>query len=1043
MKKSSLLTTLFAVAFVHPLHAQLEFVANGSSQGVTSIPGTSGPGELGYYIFTDAGDAQSSSVGYDSAGTLANFAPSSYDTTDSYYSTLTIAGTPVQTDSNGTASPSNNVTLGTITLGVDAPSSFQLGFLEDNSDGAYYENENNITLSANGSTSVTIAAYNLAHDYGVNDFYYVDVLNATPGEVITITGSSAYPANAYSGQYNIAFGGITFDAANPMTYTWTGAGDGTFDNSQGTSSPSNYTGGTGSNFPGAIDTAQFNVTPHTSVTLTGNDSVGTLVFGSNGLNASSYTFGSGYTLNVGTNLFVNAGVRGATETFNNTMNFTSGGTIVNQGSSTVLNFSNITGNTGNVIMQGGQGYGSETAGDRQINVTGSISGGIGLTANLAGAVANLENTNSYTGPTTMNSGVLKYTGSATSGTPFGTGSVVLNGGKMLIAPTGNGTYSLTGATNSGATFTYGTAGMIQITAPTGGSVTYTVGSGSGTVFNSSASYANTNPTLIIETSLGTTLGTTENLVINGNAPTLTNGIVGVNVVGESASNGFGSYLTYGAAGTSGFSDYLGATVLAGSVAGSGSTSTNYSVGPTGATLNGGLNFNTMTVTNGALNGGTLSFDGTGGVSGLLLNNATVSSSLSLADTGYIYTAGHSTISSLINSNHNDLAISGPGTLTLTGLTGGGYYYLAAYDLDGPGALSIANAGEAGSGTVNAGNTPTSFVFSGGTLDTTATMALDESNGSGTGANAVVVNAGGGTFDTSNNTTLAVTGVISGSGPLYKTDGGTLIATGNNTFTGPLTIGAVNYQARDAAVTNTSTTVGGTLLLTGSNQSVLTTVAGNGTRGSSVLGGTGSITATNNTAGLTSGLFVQNGGSIAPGMINPNSTSGLTGLTAAEEASSAPGVFTFTGAGTTQSSVNFTNGGNLQFLLADEKDSSNGVAGTDFNQLVVSGNAILQLGGTSSLTLDLADVNPKDAYWDSDHSWQIVLLTNGATSDGTIFASVTDPVYANGLFLVQLDSTGEELIYEVPEPSTWVMLLSGCGLLAYMRYLRQRRVSVRV
>ncbi|MCL2760558.1 MAG: autotransporter-associated beta strand repeat-containing protein, partial [Desulfuromonadales bacterium] len=79
---------------------------------------------------------------------------------------------------------------------------------------------------------------------------------------------------------------------------------------------------------------------------------------------------------------------------------------------------------------------------------------------------------------------------------------------------------------------------------------------------------------------------------------------------------------------------------------------------------------------------------------------------------------------------------------------------------------------------NLGDTAGGLSFDDGTLSTTADITSDR---------ATTLNAGGGTFDVNDGTTLAMTGIIDGAGSLTKTDTGTLELAGVNTYTGGTTL----------------------------------------------------------------------------------------------------------------------------------------------------------------------------------------------------------------------------------------------------------------
>jgi outer membrane autotransporter protein len=123
-------------------------------------------------------------------------------------------------------------------------------------------------------------------------------------------------------------------------------------------------------------------------------------------------------------------------------------------------------------------------------------------------------------------------------------------------------------------------------------------------------------------------------------------------------------------------------------------------------------------------------------------------------------------------------ISGTGAVSQIGngttILGGNNTYLGGTAING-GTLQVA-------GDANLGSTSGALSFNGGTLQTTADFASSR---------AVTLNANGGTFQTTGNLTLS--SAIGGTGALTKTDVGTLLLTGNNTYTGGTTISAGTLQ----------------------------------------------------------------------------------------------------------------------------------------------------------------------------------------------------------------------------------------------------------
>jgi autotransporter-associated beta strand protein len=113
-----------------------------------------------------------------------------------------------------------------------------------------------------------------------------------------------------------------------------------------------------------------------------------------------------------------------------------------------------------------------------------------------------------------------------------------------------------------------------------------------------------------------------------------------------------------------------------------------------------------------------------------------------------------------------LTKTGDGTLTIDG------------DNTSTGGLAI-NGGTVSVGSDSAlGDPSAELSFDGGTLNTTA----DIDNGRD-----ITLNAGGGTFDTDDGTTLTNSGTISGTGGLTKEGEGTLELTGDNSYTGGTTV----------------------------------------------------------------------------------------------------------------------------------------------------------------------------------------------------------------------------------------------------------------
>jgi len=141
-------------------------------------------------------------------------------------------------------------------------------------------------------------------------------------------------------------------------------------------------------------------------------------------------------------------------------------------------------------------------------------------------------------------------------------------------------------------------------------------------------------------------------------------------------------------------------------------------------------------------------------------------------------AGGGTIDTNSNSNTLSGVISGAGALTKTGtgtlMLAGVNVYTGVTKINGGtvSVLDVNSLGAPGSG----------LSFDGGTLYFTSNFTLPD---------AIVLNAGGGTIDGNFNHTLS--GVISGTGALTKTEAQTLTLSGVNTTRGQRTFMAVHWN----------------------------------------------------------------------------------------------------------------------------------------------------------------------------------------------------------------------------------------------------------
>ncbi|MGE3533268.1 MAG: autotransporter-associated beta strand repeat-containing protein [Parachlamydiales bacterium] len=406
-------------------------------------------------------------------------------------------------------------------------------------------------------------------------------------------------------------------------------------------------------------------------------------------------------------------------------------------------------------------------------ISGVISGGAGsgLTKIKEGVLTLGNNANTYSGPTTVLAGHLSI---ADLGNLGSSTALTLNGGTLeihsaLTLPTA---ISVSIGSNGGTISTNQANSSIEGVLSGPGLFTKT-GSGILTLGNASNSYTGITNVFDGELNISSVanLGSTAGLVLNGgglrmaaalNLPDSLNlnlGSQGGSIDTDSYNSSIGGILS----GTGAFTK-IGTGVLTLSNA-----ANNYS-GPTN----------------------------------ILGGEISISSAGNLGSTPFISFSGGKlnamqtfTLSQNMVLNPNDggatIDVGGSNTLTLTGVVSG-TVGSDAFNKSGIGMLVLSNmntyAGPTNvlAGTLSIGSagglSSTSEIFlSGSTLASTASFALSQPV-------AFVAGQGGGTFDVAAGTTLTLSGAISGTNaadPFVKTDAGTLVLSGANTYLGPTNV----------------------------------------------------------------------------------------------------------------------------------------------------------------------------------------------------------------------------------------------------------------
>jgi outer membrane autotransporter protein len=362
-------------------------------------------------------------------------------------------------------------------------------------------------------------------------------------------------------------------------------------------------------------------------------------------------------------------------------------------------------------------------------------------------------------------------------------------------------------------------------------------------------------------------------------------------------------------------------------------------------------------------------DATLDVSGVAGSSATVQG-LSGASTGAVAIGGKTLIISngaggntFVDPGNYAGSISGAGSVDIAG---GKQVFSGVNTYQGgtlltAGILSVSANANLGTG---------GLIFNGGTLENTASLGSSRN---------VTLNNGGGAFQT--DSSLALSGTLSGNGGLTKTGAGKLTLTGAGTYSGPTTISAGTLEIGNGfnSTFTSAITNNGTLAF---NDGTAFSYAGtiNGSSSSNIAqNGAGTVTLSGNSAGYAGTTTVNAGKLIVDGTLGGtvNVNSGALAGTGTLNGNTTVGSGTLVGR---QGDVlNF--GGNLTLSSTSQVNVSLGTTDSSPGMFNVSGN--LTLDGTLNVT-DLGGFGP-GLYRLFDYSGS---LTNNGLQIGGTPAGVT-------------------------------------------------------
>jgi fibronectin-binding autotransporter adhesin len=645
----------------------------------------------------------------------------------------------------------------------------------------------------------------------------------------------------------------------------------------------------------------------------------------------------------------------------------------------------------------------------------------------------------------------------TIGSLVGSGTVTL--GSDVEAGGGDLT---TGGDNSSATFSGVISGLGSIvkigtgTQTLSGSSSYTgiTTIAGGTLSVSTLANGGTN------SGIGASAGDAANLVLNGGTLRYTGAVQSTNrdftidtEGGAFDASGSGALTLTGSATLAG-TDTARTVTLTGNNAGNNTLSG--SLGDNGAG-------NTSLVKSGSgtwLLGGANSYTGSTSVTGGTLR---LSSSNRIADLSAVAVSSGATFD--FNGNSDTIgSLAGAGNVTLgnaamtTGADGSSTAFSGVISGTGP-------VTKSGSGTqiFSGANSYTGVTtISGGTLSVAilANGGLNSGIGASSGIAAnLVLNGGtlrytGATQSTNRNYTIGTSGGAfdaSGTGALTLSGAATL--SGNNTPR-TVTLSGSNTGANTLSTAlsdngNGKTSLGksgsGTWVVGGNNTFTGTTTVSGGTLVVSSAGGLAASVTT-----VSSGATLQNDGVIG-GAVTVNGTlAGEGTFNSAVTMNGSQNLGTNAGAEsgiqTFLNGINYSSASSMSWELDANIDNTLGLAGTDFDQVRVTGGELrVNAGASLNLLFNLSgsSVDFNNPFWDANRSWSVAVVSgtgsafagNASFNLGSIsLDSLGQAYHSHGTFSTSIVNGSERLNWTViPEPRLAGLLLLSCATL-----LRRRR-----